>query len=532
LSALTIVATWPQILHPAGVPDHRDAWFNMWRLAWVAHQLPRDPLHLFDANIHHPERGTLAYSDATVVQGLLASPLLWAGIPTPYVHTALVLFSFVFAGVGAWALVRRLTDSSLAGLLSGIVFAFAPYRFDHYMHLELLWTGWMPLTLLALHKSIERGSLGRGAAAGVFFAAQVMSCIYYGVFFATVLVAFTLVSIAGRPLRQVRAATIALGPGFLLSGVLLVAYLMPYQAARETVGERTEGEVLIYSAGPKHYLASTPDNLTYGRFADQFGRPEKRLFAGLIALLLAAVAVWPPFTRTRIAYLVALLLAIDLSFGPNGASYDWLREYVFPYRGLRAPARAGGIALLMIAVLAGFGWARLERRPRFARLTAWPLAAVPLAAVAFEYLAIPRSLIAAPTHPEPVYAWLAIRHDNGAVIELPMPDQHALPGTDAEFTYQSTFHWHPIVNGYSGNVPDSYVNVLREMRNFPSDSGIGLLRRLGVRYLVVHERSYGSERYREVIAALDKRSDVTKQQSFGGSGEEVTVYSPTDAVHD
>ena len=34
--------------------DNGDAQLNEWILAWVAHQLPRAPAHLFDANIFYP----------------------------------------------------------------------------------------------------------------------------------------------------------------------------------------------------------------------------------------------------------------------------------------------------------------------------------------------------------------------------------------------------------------------------------------------------------------------------------------------
>ena len=527
---MTAAATWPQIVRPSGIPDHQDGWLNMWRLAWIAHQLPRDPIHLFDANIHYPERGTLAYSDATLLQGLIASPLLWLGVATPYVHTALVLISFVFAGVSAWALVRRLTGSSRAGIAAGVVFAFTPYRFDHYMHLELLWTGWMPLTLMALHAAVDRGTVRMGMAAGLLFAAQVLSCIYYGVFFGTILVAFTVVLAAGRAWPEIRRAGAALACGVAVAAVVVAGYLAPYRSARGIVGERTSEEALIYSAGPKHYLASTPDNLLYGRLADRLGRPEKRLFPGLLALMLAGVALWPPVTRTRLAYVVSLLLAIDLSFGPQGLTYNWLREYVLPYRGLRAPARAGAIALLLIAVLAGYGWARLEQTRRW--LTNGSVAGLLVFALALEYVAVPRTLIAAPTVASPAYEWLAGQPGRGAVIELPTPDEHALPGEDAVFMYQSTFHWRPLVNGYSGNVPWSYVGVLREMRAFPSDRAVSLLRRIGVRYVVVHERFYEPARYRQVTDALAARSDVTKQASFGQAGEEVHVYSLAAGVHD
>ena len=55
---LTIALTWPQVLRPAGMLVNQDWWFNMWRIAWVAHQLARYSAPV-DANIHYPERGTL-----------------------------------------------------------------------------------------------------------------------------------------------------------------------------------------------------------------------------------------------------------------------------------------------------------------------------------------------------------------------------------------------------------------------------------------------------------------------------------------
>src|SRR6187399_2400178 len=78
-AALTALITWPQVLHPLSVPAHFDTYFSLWRLGWIAHQLPRDPLHLFDANIFYPERYTLAYSEAMIVQGVLALPVIKLG---------------------------------------------------------------------------------------------------------------------------------------------------------------------------------------------------------------------------------------------------------------------------------------------------------------------------------------------------------------------------------------------------------------------------------------------------------------------
>ena len=531
-SILTTAATWPQIVEPAGILPHRDSWFNMWRIAWTAHQLVRAPAHLFDANIHYPERHTLAYSDAVLVPALVGAPGRWAGVPTPYVHTFLVMISFVLAGVGAWALVRDLTGNTVAGVAAGLIFAFTPFRFDHYMHLELLWSGWMPLALLAIHRALRHGRAAAGAAAGLLVAAQMLSSIYYGVYFASVMLPLVVVLATGLAWTALRRAAVSLGVGGLIAAMLILPYLAPYRAARTTVGERGASEAALYSAGPIHYLSATPDNLLYGRFADRTGRPEKRLFPGLAAALLAVIALWPPLDRVRLAYAVALLVAVDLSFGPSGLTYEWLREHVLPYRGLRAPARAGGVALLMIAVLAGFGWARIERAAavrvgRRVRL----LSASALCAVAIEYVEVPRHLVRAPVGAEPVYQWLTAQ-PYGVVAEFPMPEEHGLPLHDAEFEYASTFHWRPIVNGYSGNVPVSYVEMLRAMRPFPTDAGLERLRATGVRYLILHERFFGHDGYRDATAALDSRPGLIRRGPFGPDTARSVVYEFTSSSHD
>jgi hypothetical protein len=53
LSVLTALVTWPAALHlTTRLPGHDDPLFSIWRLAWIAHALARDPSHLFDANIN------------------------------------------------------------------------------------------------------------------------------------------------------------------------------------------------------------------------------------------------------------------------------------------------------------------------------------------------------------------------------------------------------------------------------------------------------------------------------------------------
>ncbi len=189
-SALTVVMTYPQI---RGMGTHvafndGDALFSAWRLAWVAHQLPRDPLNLFNANIFHPEPRTLALSDAMLVPALMTAPLLWLGVPQLVAYNLVFLASFALSGAAMFLLVRSLTGRAGAALVAGFIFAFLPYRYMHYPHLELQVAQWMPLCLWALHRTVRTGRLRDGLLTGLFLALQALSSLYYGIFLATFMV--------------------------------------------------------------------------------------------------------------------------------------------------------------------------------------------------------------------------------------------------------------------------------------------------------------------------------------------------------
>jgi len=523
-AVLTLGLTWPQALHPGSVPDYMDSYFNLWRLAWIAHQLPQDPRHLFDANIFFPLPHTLAYSDATLLQGLLAAPWIWAGLPVVYAANALVLGSFVACGVGAFLLVRELTADAPSACVAGLIFAFAPFRFDHYYHLEQLWAQWLPLTLWMFHRALRSGRLAHGMWAGVFFALQGLSCVYYAVFFAVVLTGLVPVLWSGAAPAARRRAVVPMLLGVVLAASVLVPYAMPYRAARSIVGDRDEGSVRLYSAGPGHYLAAMPTSIIYGGWTGPLGKHEKRLFPGFAALGLVAIALWPPIDRRRLAYALALAIAIDGTLGHRGLLFPWLREYVGMFRGLRVPARFGHLVLLGISVLAGFGLARLRgalgRRYR-------PLAvAMPVligVIVAAEYLVWPMALVPVQTTPDEASSWLRSQPP-GVVADLPLPRTPADLPNEALVAYRSTFHWRPIVNGYSGFTPSSYLQLWSPLASFPDTGSLAALRRRGVTYLVVREAGYGEMRYAAIVRTLALRCDIASAGPFQDGPSAVMTY--------
>src|SRR6478672_1533843 len=90
---LAVLHTWPLAVHPGlySRNDNADTQLNEWIMAWVAHQLPRDPLHLFEGNIFYPAHDTLAFSEPLIVPALMGAPLAWAGSSPVLVYNVILI---------------------------------------------------------------------------------------------------------------------------------------------------------------------------------------------------------------------------------------------------------------------------------------------------------------------------------------------------------------------------------------------------------------------------------------------------------
>jgi hypothetical protein len=519
---LTAAMTWPQALHLGSrATPHHDVYFNMWRLRWFAHALTTSPARLFDGNIFHPERLTLAYSDAMIVEGVVAAPLLWAGLPPVLVHNLLLLGAIAASGLAMCALARYLTGSLGAGLIAGVVFAFAPYRFAHIMHMELQWTMWMPLAFLALHRTFDTGRWKYGLATGACIALQLLSSIYYGVFLASLIGLGALLLMARDRKVALSTALLRLTAGAAVAAAIGAVYAVPYLQARARVGERSADEVVRYSAKPANYLAATSTNRLYGDAPASRGGDERRLFPGAIPAVLAMISLLlrTP-SRRAIVYLLLFVAAFETSLGSYGHIYPWLYEHVAPYRGLRAPARLGVFVLMFLAVLAAYGYhALVERRRAGVRYALVTL--LTLGLIAEYQVTLPLAAFAN-TAP-PIYHVLRTQ-PRGTVAELPMPLADRLPGRDAEYSYFSTFHWFPLVNGYSGTYPPSFFARLDAMENFPDERSILQLRRDNVAYVVVHGSAYSEAAFREIRDRIAMGSDLVELAAFDDNEGHAVLY--------
>ena len=495
-AVLTVAMTWPMSRHPATLaPQHQDVYFNMWRLRWVAHALRTSPARLFDGNIFHPEKDALAYSDAMLLEGVVAAPL--GALNPVLVHNVMLLLPIAASGVAMFALCWSLTRSRGAGLLAGIAFAFAPFRFEHIMHMEIQWTIWMPLAFLALHRLLDRGRWRDGFALGVLVALQILSCIYYGIFLASLLA-------AGAPLLFLHdraAAWRRVVPPIAAAAAIGIAvaalYAVPYGRVHRIVGDRPIEEVHTFSAQPANYLVAPAGNWLYGN-PSRPGRPERRLYPGAIVTLLALAGLLlrRPAAR-QVTYLLLLALAFDMSLGYSGITYPILAKIAPAFRSLRAMARLGIFVVMFLSVLAAYGYANMVQSVR--RPVRLAIGACLAGGMLAEY-ATRFPVTEFQGSPPAIYRVLA-RLPAGVVAELPAPADNDF-GVEGRRAYLSTFHWFPILNGYSGNFPKSYLARMERLRDFPSDRALRQLSRDHVAYVVLRPGVYSPHELETIYGRL------------------------------
>jgi hypothetical protein len=605
--AVALVFTWPVAAGlTRDIPwDLGDSLLNAWILAWDADRLLRflggdigAIRNFWNANIFYPEPLTLAYSEHLFAQAVQILPIYALTGNIILCYNLLFLSSFVLSGLGMFLLVRDITGSARAGLIAGLIYAFAPYRVPQFSHLQVISSQWMPFVLYGLRRYFLTRHIRPLVGAGAALIAQNLSNGYFLLFFAPFVLAFALFEIATRRLWADARVWIALSLTALVVTAVTLPFLLPYLELRRLgIGPRTLDEVKAFSADVFSYWTSPPESWLWGGRIRAVPKAEGDLFPTVAALLLGAVgvagslsaawarakarpaaasrtsmaAVWVliaaaavfalfvlliltgnGFTRIGpfpisvrnlwrnsrvLAAILALLILVSprarlfarewigsmtafmliaaaaaflMSLGPEMRSggrligevgpYHFFYWYVPGFDGLRVPARFAMLVMLFLSMAAGVGAAAMERRLRSGGAIAVVLGA--LAVV--EAFAAP--IVVNGTVAEGRYATPPARVHTGDEVpgayrflkSLPAPGTVVVEFPLGEWAYEvryvfySTAHWHPLLNGYSGQFPLSYnmnATHLRHPLDYP-DASWETLARAGATHAVVHGPYY------------------------------------------
>lgn len=508
----TVVLAWPlsrapattvldagSLYGPAGAAlVQRDINLTMWTLAWVSRAVVTDPVHLFDANVFYPARSTLACSEHMLGNAPFFAPVyLVTGNPV-LAHQLTLAASFVVAGLAMAAYVYYWTRDRLAAVAAGFFFAFAPYRVWQLGTLHVVSIGYLPLVLLGVDATLD-GRDGWRAVAGLSAALLLSSLCSFYVGYAT----FTLAGVylvtgtvwrGRRALRRVAPALGAIAVAVVGVAVVSAPYVMFQRSGviRDYTqpGATSLALLSMVKLGPTGLLAcfiarrceSIPQFLTYGA-----------LVLGIFGV--CATSRWPRWPLVILAAVaVVLSLGPTLPIGPQAVPlpWRWLAATVPGFSAMRIPQRFGAVVTTAVMGLAGLGLAAvrggLERRGRRA-LAGW-LAVLAVGVVVAE--ATPGGLRALPM---PVgdgvpalYRWLGVHGDDGPLLELPVhPGARRFLHRQSLVMYYSTFHWLPMVNGYSSYPPPVFTEVMTVAEDLPAPAALdGILERIALRWVVLH----------------------------------------------
>jgi hypothetical protein len=272
----------------------------------------------------------------------------------------------LLAALGTFALARRLDLTPPAALLAAVAYALGGFTFGHLQHLNVIVAlGWIPVVLAATERYLatpDRRSLGLAIVAlGLLALGGHVQMTLYGLLAWGAYCTFRLAALwrsggFSRPLLW-RCAGLA---AVALAGLAIAAvFLLPFAEWMQFVGrrERFSAEQAASYSLPPIRLAALVAPFWFGGSP---GRPgysvmlvECSSYVGLVPLGLAVVALARP--TGRVLFLMGIALTgFALALGENTRLFGLLLS--FPVLSwARAPARFLGIAVLALALLAGFG---------------------------------------------------------------------------------------------------------------------------------------------------------------------------------
>ena len=164
------------------------------------------------------------------------------------------------------------------------------------------------------------------------------------------------------------------------------------------------------------------------------------------------------------------------------------------------------------AALGAYGWARVTRgRSQRATTIATAIAALLLL---IEFRTPIDRWLTIPEQPPQVYRWLSMQ-PRSVIAEVPFARGSELDRLyDGLYMFNSTWHWQPLVNGYSGFFPRTFIELGERTKSFPDEDSLAYLRQRGVNLLVIHGAYMTPEQFGEMTAALLARPDIEAMAQF------------------
>ncbi|HTP08543.1 MAG TPA: hypothetical protein VMP08_09850 [Anaerolineae bacterium] len=464
-------------------PSEFDIFF--WNLWWVRHAI--FDLHvspMYTNYVVYPFVSPLAGHTLVLLWGFLSAPfqMIFGLIPT---FNAIIVLSFVLAGVAMYAFVRRHVQRMSVALLAGLIFAFTPAMLQRASigHLDKISIFWLPLCLLLWDKVIETNRWTRAVIAGLClylswltdFQQTMWTLLLLGPY--AIFTFLRMNSKAGNSstLKRASARFAASAIEFIrLVAPLALAFIIPALFAPLPQ---------LLEANKLNYPPARVEDTAYFAFQIQnlFTRSGNGDFTiGLLLPLLTLISL--PFIRRdgeRWFWLIVALGCFILALGPFieiGGT-----RIALPYTLLhhllgdqyRTPMRFMTPAVLALTMLISLTFDRTVFRWRWLNDRVWAQRALVIGLMLlfiWDYdLLKPFPITTMPDYQ--AYRSIAQQPGDFTVLELPIGVRtgFAVVGRGETLQYYAPFHQHPTPTGYLSRLPNEVLDT------FYSDPLLGAL---------------------------------------------------------
>jgi hypothetical protein len=365
---LVAALLFPRALTGAGAFFHYDTWLqNLPFRAWWFEQLRHGHFATWCPGVF---AGYPLFAETQT--GPLYPPTfaLFLALPPTIAFAWSVWLHFVWAGLGAFVLARRLGLGTTAALFAGVAYELSGFHVTHVVHFNLL-TGaaWVPWTI-ACALAAARGSPRGTVAFALCVACLLLGAHPYATIMALAASAGVVLLWTPTTVRSMSVAGFAVAFGVALGVGIAAVQVFP---TRELLPQTTRGgavayEFLTFGSFPPWNLATLVAPDLFGTPVDGsfFGGPDWSHFAetcsyvGIVTLVLAIVAIVLRGDRVVLTSLAGASVALLLMLGKYTPVYRMLGALPL-LQSTRLPARFSLLFTLFVALLAAAGLEALMR---------------------------------------------------------------------------------------------------------------------------------------------------------------------------
>ena len=490
-----------------------DPALNAWALNWVSHAIVNDPSNILNGNTFYPHPGAIKLSEHMFSLALI-NVLVRFFSDGPWVgYNVLIFLAYFLSAVGAYYFIYHVTQNRLAAFWGGVFWGFCFFRVHHTSHLQILSYQWLAFIALFIVKTRNTPNLTNASLLALFFVLQALTSWYLAI----IALAFSLVIFLANAncANWGKEQSLWFGWAGLVAALPILPFVLAYSGTLHdtSLGERAMHlGALADQVKPLDFLI--PPNATYIGSLIPNNKywiwQENTLFIGYTAILLACIGLITAWRQNWRMALTGLLLIITgyifaLGFFSNVFGIKlplyFLAQKISFFSAIRAPQRFALLIYFGVMILSCYGLItilqKLRQKTRIAILAA--------VVCVFILEVYPIKLPFGPVQP---YAPSALdkeiakhsEHNNTKYKILHLPIYTALPGyptQEATYMVDSTMHWNPILNGFSGAEPIGFKSDMLVLAQLPSAAALALLEKYGVSTIAVHKAT--SLQQREVL---------------------------------